>query len=654
MRPVSSSVALVAGEGTAGFRDGGFTSAYFNKPLGLAASSDGTRLFVADSGNNRVRVIHLDQDNRVTTLTGQEAPGKQDGPLASARFGQPSGVVFLPGERLVVNDTGNKLLRLVDLKNGIVTTLAGSKPTTLAEGLADTVSMAGIRDMAYLPGADSLFFTQPGQMTLKRLDMKTGQVILVPNNTQDGLGHPFALCAAGNQLYVSDRDTPKVFVLKWTPGAGPAPPPSLAVTAGSNVLALAQSGGCLYALQRDVQAPLQRLFPDNHPVSFTTVWGDGIPQPGLWFLPLSNLNMEDLPGFVADPLEPRRLYIINPYFNMLTSFHDLSGNYDLSDGAGAIDSPAPKPPRTFRILIVGDSRSLMIVGHDFQTSYNVKAFGDYPPQVRYSKRLESELNALAALEDAPMNFEVMNTGTSATQPLFLWPTYRVPSAVQKDDIDLVLIVDPPTPEDEFPFKFYFMNPMTHEGIPKYPNDMEYLLKPPLQRIPDGVARKFYDFCKEHHLVKIEGNNFVFNQALYSRPELHDLLVEMYGKPLDILNRKLSAMKTSSGQPVRLLLCSTHTGIFRPNAEDPTIWVDAARKFHIPFLDLNDEITALGISFYPLAEIGGNDHLNPEGHLFFSLILAHSLVHDGFIPWKGTAPSPLSSPIPGGGTPVPIH
>lgn len=644
VRPISSSVALVAGQGEAGFRDGTFTTALFNKPLGLAASSDGTRLFVADSGNNRIRMIQLDQKNQVTTLAGQDKPGKQDGPLASARFNRPSGVLYLPDERLVVNDSGNKLLRLIDLKTGTVSTLGGSNPTTMVEGSASSVSMAGIRDMAYLPGCDSLFFTQPEQMTLKRLDMKTGLVSLVPNNLPEGLGHPFALGIAGNKLYVSDRDDAKVFALEWNPGTVSAPVPSLAVTAGSAVLSLAQSGDNLYALQMGVEAPLQRLLPANQPVTFTTIWGDDIPQPGLWFLSLGNLNMQDLPGIAADPLEPKHLYIANPCYNIVTSLHDLASNQD---------SPAPKPPQTFRILIVGDSRSLMIVGHHFQTSYNVKDYGNYPSQVRFSKRLEAELNALAAIEDAPLNFEVINMGTSATEPLFLWPTYGVPNVVQKDGIDLVLIIQPPTPEGVFPFKFYFMNPITPEGIPQYPNDMEYLLKPPLQRIPDGVARKFYDFCKEYHLVKIQGQNFVFDQSLYARPELHDLLVEMYGKPLDLLSRKLSVIKTSSGQPVRLLLCSTHTGIFRPNAEDPAIWVDVARKFHVPFLDLNDEMTALGLSFYPLAEIGGNDHLNPEGHLFFSLILAHALIHDGFLPWTGT-PLPSNNPGTASKTPAPVR
>jgi hypothetical protein len=113
--------------------------------------------------------------------------------------------------------------------------------------------------------------------------------------------------------------------------------------------------------------------------------------------------------------------------------------------------------------------------------------------------------------------------------------------------------------------------------------------------------------------------------------------------LDLLNQKLAAMRTSSGQPVRLLLFETYTGVLRPNLEDPSIWVDAAQRFHFPLLDTNDEMTALRLSFYPLSEIGNNNHMFPNGHLFLASILAHGLIRDGLIPWVG---NPLPAPSPG--------
>jgi hypothetical protein len=134
-------------------------------------------------------------------------------------------------------------------------------------------------------------------------------------------------------------------------------------------------------------------------------------------------------------------------------------------------------------------------------------------------------------------------------------------------------------------------------------------------------------------VKIDGNNFYFDESLFSYPELHDSLVEMYGKPLDILNQKLSSMKTSSGQRVRLLLCSTHEGVGNLQYPDNSqLWADAAKKYNFPILDLNAEFNALWLSFFPLTGEDHN-HLNPDGHAFFGRLIAHDLIQDKLIPWK---------------------
>ncbi|HTC20809.1 MAG TPA: hypothetical protein VK859_08175 [bacterium] len=642
VRPMSCAIALVAGEGTPGFQDGAFTSAFFKRPLGLAASSDGTRLFVADSGNNRIRVIHLDQNNGVTTLTGKDQPGKEDGPLASARFKDPRAVVALPDERLVVYDFGNKRLRLVDLKQGTVSTLAGSSPTTLAEGPASIISMDGIRDMAYLPQADSLFFTQPEKAALKRLDLKTGRVLSVPLGP-GGLGRPDALCADQGRLYVDVNEQSQVFAFDWKEGtlSGPV---SAATTRGS-ILSLVKSGDYLYALQGG-ESPLQRLLPVNEPVSFTSVWGDDIPDPANWLASFNNQLGLWLPvGFVSDPGEARKLYVVNPNSNIITCFRDLYGNQDVNGNPSTVEPPLKKPPHTFRIMLVGDSRSDMIVNYQFPTSYNVQGRPLYPAQVSLTRRLELELNTLAALDDTPLNFEIIKYSDSGSIPLFLWPYYRVPAIAQKEDVDLVIIMQAPTSSDQFPFKFYFLRPITPEGIPAATNDIEYLLKPPAPRIPDGAPREFYDLCKARHFVYIKGNNFVFNDGLFSDPEIHGPLVEMYGKPLGLLNQKLSAMKTSTGQPVKLLLWSTRTGLSRPNGEDPRIWADAAKKFQVPFLDNNDQMTALVLSYFPISEIGGSNHMNPDGHALLARILAHDLIKSGLIPWAGTSPALTASPRP---------
>jgi hypothetical protein len=646
VRPLSANIALVAGEeGHPGFKDGSFTSALFNTPLGLAVSNDGNRLFVADSGNNRIRVIHLDQNNDVSTLAGQDLAGKLDGPLTIAQFNHPCGVLYLPSDRLVVNDFGNQLLRLVDLKTGTVTTLAGGG--ALPIGPATQISMNGVRDFVYMPAANSIFFTQPDLGSLKMLSLNTGLVSTVLNNNIQ-LPHPAALWCQENKLYLADRDLLQVFTIDWKNNTIANLVPMAAPLA--KVLSLSLNSNILYALLQSPGVPAERFFLNNNDpsntlysgqfnnqlVSFKNPWGDTVPQEELF--PLQDLSFSPSIGFVPDPSDGRKFYVSKPEYDMVISFRDLFGvdwdpseNFRNSNNIDDTEYPAKKPKNTYRILIIGDSRSVEIQNHPFPTDFNTQKRSDgYRQILTLSKQIERELNLQAALDGAPLNYEVSSVGRQGD--LFLWPTYQLPDIVQHNDIDLVIIFMARAINDFLPYKFYFDSPITSDGIPKFPNDMEYLLKPPLERIPNGIPRNFYDFCKAHGLVSIEGNVFNFDwDKLSSYPELHESLVQLYGKPLAVLNRKLSVIKTSSGQPARLLLCNTFTGRSWTRNFDIPIWVDAAKKFNFSILDLNDEVNALHLSYFPLT--GDNTHLNPDGHVFFARLIAHDLIRDKLIPWK---------------------
>ena len=93
-----------------GFADGAAASARFNRPMGLSAWGD--VLFVADSGNHAIRAVTFDED--VLTLAGTGYPGNMDGSLAVASFYLPSGI-YVFGDVLLVADTGNSMVRAIDL-----------------------------------------------------------------------------------------------------------------------------------------------------------------------------------------------------------------------------------------------------------------------------------------------------------------------------------------------------------------------------------------------------------------------------------------------------------------------------------------------------------------------------------------------------------
>ncbi|HEY5039381.1 MAG TPA: hypothetical protein VIJ93_09945, partial [bacterium] len=185
------------------------------------------------------------------------------------------------------------------------------------------------------------------------------------------------------------------------------------------------------------------------------------------------------------------------------------------------------------------------------------------------------------------------------------------------------------------FNYYYLYNLTADGIPhgigvmNSPPDPEYMLKPPLERISDGLPRRFYDYCKAHNYVKIEGNKFVWDNAIYSDPKSHDMILEFWGKPWEVLNRKLSNMRTSSGKPARLLILFGYQGALPPDVYKPEMYKEVARKFKIPYFDLNPILNALQLSYYPMT---GTGHLDPNGAIFFGKLLTQVFKKENLIPW----------------------
>ena len=105
-------------------------NARFKSPSGLAVDASGTTLYVADSGNHRIRAIDLaSTNNTVRTIAGSDTDGKggyADGAGLTAQFNNPIGLA-LSGTTLYVTDLSNHRIRAVDLAdpNKTVSTIAG-------------------------------------------------------------------------------------------------------------------------------------------------------------------------------------------------------------------------------------------------------------------------------------------------------------------------------------------------------------------------------------------------------------------------------------------------------------------------------------------------------------------------------------------------
>ena len=153
----SGTVRVIAGTRMPGYGgDGGpATEAQLNFPAGLAVDKAGN-LYIADSGNHRIR--RVDTSGIITTIAGTGEPGYggDGGPAAEAQLASPVALAVDGGGNLYVADLGNYRIRVLTQAPPL------SAPTRLK---ATVVSFNGV-DLAWQDNSDG----ETGFLLQRRVD----------------------------------------------------------------------------------------------------------------------------------------------------------------------------------------------------------------------------------------------------------------------------------------------------------------------------------------------------------------------------------------------------------------------------------------------------------------------------------------------------
>jgi kumamolisin len=246
-------VSTLAGTaGVVGNADGTGAAAQFRFPQGIAAAKDGD-LYVADSGNSLIRVIH--PGGRVATFAGG-INGNADGVGTTAQFAQPGGIAVDATGTIYVADTYNFAIRKIS-PAGSVTTLAGhastpGSPTNVAGSTDGTGSVALFGNpQGIAVGPDSSVYVADTYTQTIRKVAPSGLVTTlagVPfvNGLSDGTGNQalfnnpsgLALDASG-VLYVADASNGAIRAGESAATTGPfvgSQPRSQTIADGTTVI----------------------------------------------------------------------------------------------------------------------------------------------------------------------------------------------------------------------------------------------------------------------------------------------------------------------------------------------------------------------------------------------------------------------------------
>ncbi len=222
-------ITTIAGTGTAGFTgdNGPAAGAELNGPTGVAAAATGD-IFVADTGNNRVRHVYANS-GMIATVAGDGTAGYAgDGSYATlAELNAPQSVAVDPAGRLYIADTGNSVVRSIDPVTSVITTIAGNGSAGFSGDLGPaTAASLKLPAAIAVDAAGNVYVADTGNARVRKVYAQSGNIVTIAGSTSTGdegdsraatqaaLSQPsgIALDAIG-QLLISDQGNDTVRIV---------------------------------------------------------------------------------------------------------------------------------------------------------------------------------------------------------------------------------------------------------------------------------------------------------------------------------------------------------------------------------------------------------------------------------------------------------
>lgn len=159
-------VTTLAGTGETGNTNGVLLSSSFNIPYGIAMDANGN-FIVSDAGNAIIRII---SPNKVNTLAGFGVEGLKDGSSITAQFYGPKGVVVDKGGNVLVADSFNHVIRMIN-PTGEVMTIIGTGSWGNADGNGTAAKLNEPHSLA-INSKGEMFISERSNCVIRKVTFK--------------------------------------------------------------------------------------------------------------------------------------------------------------------------------------------------------------------------------------------------------------------------------------------------------------------------------------------------------------------------------------------------------------------------------------------------------------------------------------------------
>ncbi|HEV2199425.1 MAG TPA: hypothetical protein VGR73_06375 [Bryobacteraceae bacterium] len=223
----SMTVTTLVGTGNPGFSENAV-----NNPYGMAIGPDGA-LYFCDLDNQRIRRLDL-RTKKLTTIAGNGEKGYRGdgGPAQDASLNMPHELRFDAKGDLYIAERDNHVIRRVDMKTGLISTVAGTgTPGFGGDGGPGTKAQLRQPHSLLFDRDGSLLICDIGNQRIRRLHLDTGVI-----ETYAGTGEA--------------AETPEGAPVRGTPLKGPR---TLAMARNGDLYLALREGNAIYRIDAKTQ-----------------------------------------------------------------------------------------------------------------------------------------------------------------------------------------------------------------------------------------------------------------------------------------------------------------------------------------------------------------------------------------------------------------